>query len=351
MKPDRRTLIIGIQMLLIIALSWALVFFARDEWRMGAGRDDEAAPRPSRAAIKEGRPTVQLDAKAQRASGIETRAIVPASAPSDTVAYAVVVNPQPLFDLRARYLAARAEVEAARAALTRSSAERDRARALFEDDRNVSQSAVQSAEAARQTDEARLEAARHGADSLAGTLRAEWGPVLAGWAMEPASAEFARLASRNDVLVQAAVLGQAFDPQASRILLAPIESPDKASTARFVSVSPHADPAIQAQTFFYTAPARGLRTGARLAAHVEPPASGEAGVAIPPSAVLWYGGKTWVYVRQDEDDFERREVSVQRETPAGFFNARGFAPNDAVVVTGAQLLLSEELRSPAKADE
>ena len=33
MKLDRRTLIIGVQTLLIIGLSWALVFLARDEWR------------------------------------------------------------------------------------------------------------------------------------------------------------------------------------------------------------------------------------------------------------------------------------------------------------------------------
>src|SRR5262245_33019461 len=151
MKPDRRTLIIGVQMLLIIGLSWALVFFARDEWQMGEKRDDESIQTPSRAAIKEGIPTVRLDPKTQRASGIETRPIVAISAPSDTAAYAMVVNPQSLFDLRSRYLAARAEVEAARAALARSSAERDRARALFADDRNVSQSALQAAEATRQT--------------------------------------------------------------------------------------------------------------------------------------------------------------------------------------------------------
>jgi hypothetical protein len=350
MKPDRRTLIIGTQMLLIIALSWALVFFARDEWLMGEKRDDEAVPAPTRTATKEGRPTVRLDVKAQRASGIETRPIRSTSAPSDTVAYAMVVNLQPLFELRSRYLAARTEVEAARAALARSSAEEDRARALFADDRNVSQSAAQSAVAARRTDQARLEAAQHSTDSLAGNLRVEWGPVLAGWATKPASVEFAQLANRDDVLVQAAVSGQAFDPKASSLRIAPIESPDKASTARFVSASPRADPAVQGQTFLYTVPARGLRTGARLTVRVEPGASGEAGVDIPSSAVVWYGGKTWVYVKRDEHDFERREVSVQRETTGGFFNARGFAPDEEIVVTGAQLLLSEELRSQVKAD-
>ena len=350
MKQDRRSLIIGIQTLLIIALSWALVFFARDEWKLGAKREDEAVSSPSRAAVKAGIPTVRLDAKVQQASGIETRPIAPASAPPDTAVYAMVANLQPLFDLRSRYLSARAEADAARSALSRSSAELGRARALFADDRNVSQSALQSAEAAARTDEARLQAAQHNATSLAGTLRAEWGPVVAGWAMDPASTEFARLAGRDVALVQAAVSGTAFDPQSSRLRLAPLDSPDKGSTARFVSVSPRVDPTIQGRTFFYAVPAQGLRTGGRLAAYVEATSPGEAGVDIPPSAIVWYGGKTWVYVKRDEDDFERREVSVQRETPSGFFNARGFAPDEAVVVTGAQLLLSEELRSQAKSE-
>ena len=83
------------------------------------------------------------------------------------------------------------------------------------------------------------------------------GPVVAGWAMDPASTEFARLANRDEVMVQAAVSGTAFDPQAIRLRLASIESPDKSVAARFVSVSPRVDPTMQGRTFFYTVPAPG----------------------------------------------------------------------------------------------
>jgi hypothetical protein len=38
----------------------------------------------------------------------------------------------------------------------------------------------------------------------------------------------------------------------------------------------------------------------------------------------------------------RKEVATGNEVPGGWFNAANFEPGDEVVVSGAQLLLSEE---------
>ena len=43
------------------------------------------------------------------------------------------------------------------------------------------------------------------------------------------------------------------------------------------------------------------------------------------------------------DRFVRTPVSASRLIAGGWFNAEGLEPGEAVVVTGAQLLLSEEL--------
>jgi hypothetical protein len=51
-----------------------------------------------------------------------------------------------------------------------------------------------------------------------------------------------------------------------------------------------------------------------------------------------------VYVKRDPTHFSRREISTGDPTAGGFF-VTNVPPNAEVVTTGAQQLLSEEMRS------
>jgi multidrug efflux pump subunit AcrA (membrane-fusion protein) len=89
----------------------------------------------------------------------------------------------------------------------------------------------------------------------------------------------------------------------------------------------------------------GLRAGMRVVARISMGGAPVTGVIVPSAAVVWHAGKAWAYVKDDkEDSFARFEVSTADETPGGWFNAIGFDDDDEVVVSGAQLLLSEELK-------
>jgi len=88
----------------------------------------------------------------------------------------------------------------------------------------------------------------------------------------------------------------------------------------------------------------GLRAGMRVLARAGLGGAPVAGVIVPAQAVVWHAGKAWAYLKQDEQTFARHEVSAAEELDGGWFNAGGFQPGDEVVVSGAQLLLSEELK-------
>lgn len=64
------------------------------------------------------------------------------------------------------------------------------------------------------------------------------------------------------------------------------------------------------------------------------------GVQVPESAVVWLDGKPWVYVQESDNRFVRRE-----------FGAQTVAANQRVVITGAQMLLSQEFRSQIHMEE
>ncbi len=77
------------------------------------------------------------------------------------------------------------------------------------------------------------------------------------------------------------------------------------------------------------------------------------GVAIPLSAVVWFNGKPWVYLKADAQTFSRHPVTEHVEYGDAWFVSQGFRAGDEVVVTGGQLLLSEEFRRqiPAEGDD
>jgi len=69
------------------------------------------------------------------------------------------------------------------------------------------------------------------------------------------------------------------------------------------------------------------------------------GVRVPATAIVWEGGKPWVYLQLDEERFARRAIESWHEMGDAWFVTGVLAPGERVVRTGAQMLLSEELRS------
>jgi hypothetical protein len=66
-------------------------------------------------------------------------------------------------------------------------------------------------------------------------------------------------------------------------------------------------------------------------------------VRMPASALLWWQGRPWVFIRSHAGDFERREIAFDRASDAALL--ADMDDGTEVVVQGAQVLLSEELRA------
>jgi hypothetical protein len=257
--------------------------------------------------------------------------------------YGVIVNVQPLIDLRARYSTSVADARSLRAAASNSATDYQRFKKLFEDDRNVSERVLQAAEAQWKTDQARLAAAEQAVALVRDSIRSSWGEVLAGWATNPESPAFQSLAEQRELLAQI-TLPQDLHAQAGKVpmSLAPISVPGEARPARFISTAPQTDATLPGATYFYIVGGQGLRVGMRVAGQLKLGGKMGEGVLVPSAAVVWHGGKAWAYVKEADDLFVRKEVSTSQELQNGWFDASHFEAGDEIVVSGAQLLLSEE---------
>jgi hypothetical protein len=345
MKPRLLVPVIIAQALVIILLAWALVYFGRDEFKLFEQREESEVIAASRVSSHDGIASVRITPSAQQASGIATAPLQAYALQPRSEVFGMVVNPQPLIELRARYLAALQDIRVLQPALARSQAEYRRVNSLYRDDRNASLRALQSAEAEWKADQARLAAAQAQASNLRGSMRALWGDVLAEWAADENSRPFTRLMNRDDALIQLTV---PFDslradmPAALRV--APLGTEDAGRDASFISASPQVDPALAGRTFFYRAPGSDLRVGMRVTASVQNGGKALHGVIVPAAAVVWSSGKAWVYLKRGADNFIRHEISASESAGDGWFEAAGLEAGDKVVVSGAQLLLSEEFR-------
>lgn len=298
---------------------------------------------PLRVSIQNGESVVTLDQATQAKSGIAVASLGSVSQREELKAYGMVVDLQDLIDSRNSYATAKAQVEKAQVNLEASRKEYERLKALHED-RNISDKTFQSAEATWRSDEASARAAETALNVMQGTIRQRWGGVIARWLFDD-SKEFERLMQRQDVLLQVTL------PPAPHLSSAPrnarVQAPEgKLASASLVSLSPSTDPRIQGMSFFYLAQAQAtdLLPGMNVLAYLPNGARSE-GVIVPAGAVVWWQGKAWIYVQKDSDRFVRREIPTDAPVEDGWFVTKGLSPNDGIVTNGAQLLLSEELRS------
>ena len=177
--------VIAVMAIVITFLSWALVYYSRDELGTQAQKHEDDIKTVSAAGVDSGRPVVRLSAQSQAAAGIVVQPLKAAKRETAFEAYGIVANLQPLAELRGRYLAAVAEARAARATLAAAESESRRMDMLFRDDRNVSEQAMQAAQARYRAELSRQAAADQAAASIRDTIRGAWGETVTAWAVKP----------------------------------------------------------------------------------------------------------------------------------------------------------------------
>jgi len=345
-------LIIGLQAFIIILMFWVIVFYGKDEYEAYSRDQQEEIETPNRVSSQSGVTIVTLSPETQKQSDIRTSTPKASKHQSTLTALGTVVNLDTLIGLRSRYFSAIADADLARASLINSQQEYKRLAKLNEDNHNISDRAVFASEALYKADQAKLAAAENAANNIRDSIRQGWGETIALEATsQPAKPSFQRLLSYQEVLLQVTLpFSTAMPKPGSSINITPTGTQTKSIAASFVSVSPTTDNSSLGKTFYYRAAAEDLRAGMRIKVDLTEN-SHLSGVLIPTSAIVWYGGKAWVYKKTDDDHFSRQPVSADTETEDGWFNPEGatsIKAQDEIVVNGAQLLLSEEFKYQIK---
>ncbi len=323
-----------------VAVLAVLVIFV---WLVGRGaRNDKgegdegeqvtsAPPKISRSSG--GQVVVELSRDEQARIGLETEVVNAVIQSQEATAYGVVLDPEPLAALDA-------ELASARAAVAASRAEYERARLLHSERQNVSLKDMETAQAKFQADQTQLSLQYQ-------RLADEWGIQL--FAMSPAARArlIDALTKRIAGIMRVSLPpGQALsgEPKEARLVVLGYET--QPLVTRTIWPAPTVDSHLQGQSFLLEVERQGfpLRPGMSITAYLGSPGTAKA-VEVPEAAVVRMGDRAWAYVQIAPTRFERRQLEVTIPAARGWFVRSGFEAGDRVVVTGAQALLSEELKS------
>ena len=274
-------------------------------------------------------------------------------------------------DFVTRLSDARGDVEAAEARVSAARATFERMQKLNADNKNVSDRAVQDAEAALKAEEARLAAARRNVTQLeaasasqaSGTspiplVVARGGEVVDLLARPNESIEsgqpvlrvvrFDSLLARVDVPA-----GQVVDRNLTMARIVAVGQEDHPFTGQRVSLAASIDPTTLGEGFLFrlTGAPQSLRPGLAVTGYLRAPGPSQEMIVVPYSALVRFAGKAWVYRQVSDDQFSRHEVAARRSTDKGFLVSEGLKAGERVVVRGGQLLLSEEQKSQIQVGE
>ncbi len=340
-------IIIGLQAFLIVVLFWLLAFYGKDEFEAMSEQSEEEIETINRVANKDGATIISISPAAQKQSDILTSPLKASSHQASISTYGNVVSIDSLIELRNRYLAVKSEIDVLKATLSHDKSEFERLKALNQDNKNVSDKALAGAAANTKSDETKITAAESNAKNISDSIRQLWGDTLAQHAINPKTSDLLQaLISNKRVLIQTTLPFDAAEPkQNSSIMIAPTAAPSHTMSAQYVSPAPITNSTIQGKTYFYHAVTNELRAGMQINATTATSSKKSNGVIVPNNAIIWYAGKPWVYQKTGADQFSRKPIHTNIEVDDGWFYQGHLKANDEVVISGAQLLLSEEFKS------
>ncbi len=318
-----------------ILILWAGCFFAI----ASAEDSDEKATRSIT-----GQPSVVIGLKTQGIAGLKTMVVRPVEHQPEFEAIGKITSIQPLLALRERYLVAQAELNGAKSRLKQARQNLERQQELFRNGIAAKRS-LQEQEALGSADQAIVDASSARLMTIKNEAQLLWGRELAEWALSDKVTKFREILSGKQQLVQITLpTNKQLANQIDTIAIEPNGHRNKAIAGTLISRSTQIDNTMQGESYFFQAKAESFPIGMKVTAWIPETTIGQSGVVVPESALIWYMDQAYAYIKLGEDGFARRPVKKFSAAAKGFFIDEDIKPGEEVVITGAQMLLSQELR-------
>ena len=294
---------------------------------------------------------IVLAVHAQKTAGIETMTLESANYRSEIVAYGKAIATQAVLALHHQYLQNLTEYQRIAARFQQSEQAIKRQQELFQEGVSAKRN-LQEQQAQWQSDKAQLNAIQLQIQSMKEEVQLSWGDKLSAWILSEQTKSLAPFISGQQVLLQITLPSnrQWLEKSGATIFVESSGARSKAQPAQIISDAPQTDAGNQGNSYFFQTRAGTIKAGMNLTAWL-PEQHQQLGVIVPKTALVWAMDQVFVFIKTDEETFNRRQLSDYTATNEGYFVTNTVRPGDEIVSTGAQMLLSEALRGQIPDDD
>ena len=349
---NKLTLFVIAQAILIVILIWVLSYLGRDEFN---NANDQNEVKKSNAYIKKenGIDEVIISKVVQINSGIKTDKIKPATHAKIITSYGNVLNLDVLIEQKNKLNDIKSQISILKHELLRDKKNYERFKSLNEDNKNISDKILQESLVALQTTEANLSKNEALVDGLEQSIRSQWGEKILAMIQSTSNNDILDFLLHDKARLVRITLSNSFTNDAPKeINLFLIDSPNDQFLAKYFSEAPQLDKNLQGKTYFYVTFNNKLRFDSRLIVSASQSMNTHESTKylfIPKESIVWNAGKAWIYLRIAEDKFIRKAVETNNEDNDGWMIKEDqIKENDEIVISGSQLLLSEEFKYQIK---
>jgi hypothetical protein len=300
-----------------------------------------------------GQSVITLDPEIQKLSGIETITLKPVNYQTEFTANGGAINIRPLIALHHRYLVALTEYSSAAAKFKQAEQNLNRQQDLYRNGVSSKRN-LQEQQAQWQSCKAQVDATNFQGKAIIDEVLLNWGKELAEWALSSNSDKLNTFLSGRKTLLQITLpANKHLTDDIQTIHIAASGNRSKAHKAELISAAVQTETVAQGESYYFQTSDKNIITGMNVTAWIPEQNANVTGVIIPKSALVWYMGQAFVYLKTAEETFIRRIIDRYSATSEGYFVPGAIKPGEQIVTTGGQMLLSEELRGqiPGEGDD
>jgi hypothetical protein len=342
-----------IQIVLILILLWLLTYFGRDEFNnTSVVKEDSRISQPLLKSVN-GINFITLSPEMQSNSGIKVLPVQTSIFKKNLTNYATVLNIDLLIEQKNRFNEIKNQISLLTNEFDRDKKNYERFKLLNDDNKNVSDKALQEVKVNFENTRIKLQATQELVSGIKQNIRAQWGETILSMIDQGLKRELFEFLLQNKARIVKVTLSENTDNMPPQIIsLALIDNLNEKFLANYLAESPTLDKSIKGKTYFYIVYSNKLRIDSKVIASIVQdnlsPES-EKYLAIPKEAVVWNSGQAWVYIKTGENKFFRKVIETDTESSNGWIIKEGnIKENDLIIINGAQLLLSEEFKYQIK---
>ena len=352
MKNKLNALLI-IQVLLILILLWLLTYFGRDEFNNSNINKHISNTTQPLIQPENGINYIALNSEVQLNSGIKTLPIQTSTYTKNLTNYATVLSIDTLIELKNKFNEINNQISLLTNELDRDKKNYERFKLLNDDNKNVSDKAVQEMKVNFENTKIKLFATQELVIGIKQNIRSQWGETILAMIEIGSNKELFDFLLHDKARIVKVTLSENMDSEPpKKISLALIDNLGEKFLATYLAESPSLDKSIKGKTYFYIVFSNKLRIDSKvIASLIQENFSNDSSkyLAIPKEAVVWNAGQAWVYLKAAENKFFRTVIETDNESANGWIVKEGsIKENDLLVIKGAQLLLSEEFKYQIK---